>query len=602
MAIGRAVRRQSGHGRVNGGPRRFLRDDQPQIPPGPEGSNGSGAVGCRRVAGAGRLHPVSRGPRLSYLVLARKWRPKSFTELVGQEHVVRAISNALDSGRVHHAFLFTGTRGVGKTTIARLLAKALNCDSGVSAQPCGTCSACREIDEGRFVDLIEVDAASRTKVEDTRELLENVQYAPSRGRYKVYLIDEVHMLSGHSFNAFLKTLEEPPPHVKFLLATTDPQKLPITVVSRCLQFHLKRLPIGQITDRMAHILDAESVTTEQAALPLIARAADGSLRDALSLLDQALVFGGGRIGEADVRSMLGTIDRTHVARLVDCLADGDAPTLLQTIHSLDDQAPDYDQVLVELSSLLQRIALEQVVAGSATESGHDPDAVARLAGLLSADEIQLYYQMAILGRRDLSLAPDPRAGFEMTLLRMLAFRPSVPGGEGTRALAPASAPTASQGGAARSAAPARPAPRTPVSSPQAPVMPTSAEAWLSLLPKLGLGGAAHQLAANCTWLGLDGGTIRLRLDPGKEGLHTAQMEERLQQTLQQHFGAATRLTIEHGNSGDAAPSNTLAQLEAQAAAAAHAAAHEALGADPTVVGLHEKFGARIVSETVKFNH
>ena len=297
---------------------------------------------------------------MSYLVLARKWRPKAFRELVGQEHVVRAISNALDSGRVHHAFLFTGTRGVGKTTIARLLAKALNCDNGVSAQPCGTCAACREIDEGRFVDLIEVDAASRTKVEDTRELLENVQYAPSRGRYKVYLIDEVHMLSGHSFNAFLKTLEEPPPHVKFLLATTDPQKLPITVVSRCLQFHLKRLPIGLITDRLAHILDAEGVATEPAALPLIARSADGSLRDALSLLDQALVFGGGRVGEADVRSMLGTIDRTHVARLVDQLAVGDAVGLIETIHSLDDQAPDYDQVLVELSSLLQRIALEHL--------------------------------------------------------------------------------------------------------------------------------------------------------------------------------------------------------------------------------------------------
>ena len=285
---------------------------------------------------------------MSYLVLARKWRPRSFAELVGQEHVVRALTNALDSGRIHHAFLFTGTRGVGKTTIARILAKALNCETGVKAKPCGVCSACREIDEGRFVDLIEVDAASRTKVEDTREMLENVQYAPASGRYKVYLIDEVHMLSGHSFNALLKTLEEPPPHVKFLLATTDPQKLPITVLSRCLQFHLKRLPAALITERMATILAAESVAFEPAALPLLARAADGSLRDALSLLDQALVFGAGKIIEGDVRAMLGTIDRGHVARLIECLAAGDAAALVAVLGALDEQAPDYDLSLIHI--------------------------------------------------------------------------------------------------------------------------------------------------------------------------------------------------------------------------------------------------------------
>lgn len=537
---------------------------------------------------------------MSYLVLARKWRPKAFRELVGQEHVVRAISNALDSGRVHHAFLFTGTRGVGKTTIARLLAKALNCDTGVSAQPCGTCAACREIDEGRFVDLIEVDAASRTKVEDTRELLENVQYAPSRGRYKVYLIDEVHMLSGHSFNAFLKTLEEPPPHVKFLLATTDPQKLPITVVSRCLQFHLKRLPIGLITDRLAHILEAEGVATEPAALPLIARSADGSLRDALSLLDQALVFGGGRVGEADVRSMLGTIDRTHVARLVDQLAVGDAVGLIETIHSLDDQAPDYDQVLVELSSLLQRIALEHVVPGSATESGHDPDVVARLASQLEADEVQLYYQMALLGRRDLPLAPDPRAGFEMTLLRMLAFRPSAPEGGATR-----SAGSPSPAASARPAAPpVRPTvvdrgpPPQAVAPALSPGLPQSAESWLALLPGLALGGAAHQLAANCVWAGLDGQTVRLALVPGKEGLHTAQMEDRIQQALQKSCGPTTRLVIEHG-APIAATSDTLADREARAAAAELAAARAAIESDPTVVAISERFGARVAADSVK---
>ncbi|MBS0394837.1 MAG: DNA polymerase III subunit gamma/tau, partial [Proteobacteria bacterium] len=301
---------------------------------------------------------------MSYLVLARKWRPRAFAELVGQEHVVRALANALDSGRVHHAFLFTGTRGVGKTTVARLLAKALNCETGVSSRPCGTCSACREIDEGRFVDLIEVDAASRTKVEDTRELLENVQYAPARGRYKVYLIDEVHMLSGHSFNALLKTLEEPPPHVKFLLATTDPQKLPVTVVSRCLQFHLKRLPPSLIVERLTAILAAEGIAAEPAALPLLARAADGSLRDALSLLDQALVFGANRIVEADVRAMLGTIDRGHVVRLAEALAAGDAAALVATLRALDEHAPDYDQVLVELAGLLERVALKQLVPGA----------------------------------------------------------------------------------------------------------------------------------------------------------------------------------------------------------------------------------------------
>jgi DNA polymerase-3 subunit gamma/tau len=537
---------------------------------------------------------------LSYLVLARKWRPKAFSELVGQEHVVRALSNALSTGRVHHAFLFTGTRGVGKTTIARLLAKALNCDTGVSAEPCGTCAACREIDEGRFVDLIEVDAASRTKVEDTRELLENVQYAPSRGRYKVYLIDEVHMLSGHSFNAFLKTLEEPPPHVKFLLATTDPQKLPITVVSRCLQFHLKRLPIGLIGDRLAHILGAEGIETESAALPLIARAADGSLRDALSLLDQALVFGGGRIAATDVGSMLGTIDRGHVVRLVEQLADANAPSLLDTIHSLDDQAPDYDQVLVELSSLLQRMALEQVVAGSSSESGYDPDVIASLAGRLAADEIQLYYQMAIMGRRDLALAPDPRAGFEMTVLRMLAFRPLSPDTEPTRAPAPSApaAPTPRPAAASRPQAIEQAGTARTSSAPAA--LPTSAEEWLSLLPTLALGGAAQQLAANCVYQGIDGSTVRLALVAGKEGLHTDSMAERLQQALQRHCGAQVRLAIERGATATGAD-DTLAQRDARAAAAELAAARASLESDPMVMAISERFGARVAADSVRPN-
>src|SRR5271168_1705143 len=362
---------------------------------------------------------------MSYIVLARKWRPKRFAEMVGQEHVLRALGNALDSGKVHHAFLFTGTRGVGKTTIARILAKSLNCETaGVSSNPCGVCAACREIDEGRFVDLIEGDAASRAEVDDTREMLDNVQYAPSRGRYKVYLIDEVHMLSNHSFNALLKTLEEPPPHVKFLLATTDPQKLPVTVLSRCLQFSLKRLPAALIGERLKMIAAAENLVFEPAAGALLARAAEGSMRDALSLLDQLIAFGGGTVSEANARSMLGTIDRGHVGRLVEALSRGDGAGLLAEVRDLDRDAPDYDRALVELATLLQRIAIVQIVPAAAAE-GEEFDAVllTRLAQAISAEDAQLYYQIALGGRRDLAMAPEPRVGFEMTLLRMLAFRP-----------------------------------------------------------------------------------------------------------------------------------------------------------------------------------
>ena len=340
---------------------------------------------------------------MSYIVLARKWRPKRFAEMVGQEHVLRALANALDSGKVHHAFLFTGTRGVGKTTIARILAKSLNCETaGVSSNPCGVCAACREIDEGRFVDLIEVDAASRTKVDDTRELLDNVQYAPTRGRYKVYLIDEVHMLSNHSFNALLKTLEEPPPHVKFLLATTDPQKLPATVLSRCLQFSLKRLPASLIGDRLKFIAEAENLQIEPAAAALLARAAEGSMRDALSLLDQLIAFGGGTLNEDNTRAMLGTIDRGHVGRLIDALARADGPALLAEVRELDLDAPDYDRALVELAAFLQRVAIVQIVPEAALQDEEfDAGALARLAQAISPEDVQLYYQIALGGRRDL---------------------------------------------------------------------------------------------------------------------------------------------------------------------------------------------------------
>ncbi len=361
---------------------------------------------------------------MSYQVLARKWRPRSFREMVGQTHVLKALINALDSQRLHHAYLFTGTRGVGKTTIARIIAKCLNCETGITSSPCGECSVCREIDEGRFVDLIEIDAASRTKVEDTRELLDNVQYAPSRGRFKVYLIDEVHMLSSHSFNALLKTLEEPPPYVKFILATTDPQKLPATILSRCLQFSLKNMTPERVVEHLTHVLTAESVPFEDDALWLLGRAADGSMRDAMSLTDQAIAFGEGKVLATDVRAMLGTLDHGQVFDVLHSLIEGDAKALLEAVRHLAEQGPDWNGVLSEILNVLHRVAIAQALP-EGVDNGHgDRDRVLALAQALPAEDVQFYYQMGLIGRRDLPLAPDPRGGFEMVLLRMLAFRPA----------------------------------------------------------------------------------------------------------------------------------------------------------------------------------
>ena len=361
---------------------------------------------------------------MSYQVLARKWRPRSFREMVGQTHVLKALINALDSQRLHHAYLFTGTRGVGKTTIARIIAKCLNCEAGISSTPCGVCSICKEIDEGRFVDLIEVDAASRTKVEDTRELLDNVQYSPSRGRFKVYLIDEVHMLSSHSFNALLKTLEEPPPHVKFLLATTDPQKLPVTVLSRCLQFSLKNMPPERVVEHLIHVLGAESIPFEEDALWLLGRAADGSMRDAMSLADQAIAFGEGKVLAADVRAMLGTLDHGQVYGVLHALLEGDARGLIDAVRHLAEQGPDWNGVLAEILNVLHRVAIAQALPDAVDNGQGDRERVLALAQALPAEDVQFYYQMGLIGRRDLPLAPDPRSGFEMVLLRMLAFRPA----------------------------------------------------------------------------------------------------------------------------------------------------------------------------------
>jgi DNA polymerase III subunit gamma/tau len=524
---------------------------------------------------------------MSYVVLARKWRPKRFAEMVGQEHVLRALSNALDSGKVHHAFLFTGTRGVGKTTVARILAKSLNCETnGVSSDPCGVCAACREIDEGRFVDLIEVDAASRTKVDDTREMLDNVQYAPTRGRYKVYLIDEVHMLSNHSFNALLKTLEEPPPHVKFLLATTDPQKLPVTVLSRCLQFSLKRLSATLIGERLKFISTEEKLSFEPAAIALLARAADGSMRDGLSLLDQLIAFGGGAVSEANARTMLGTIDRGHVGRLVEALAHGDGAGLLAIVRELDRDAPDYDRALVELAALLQRVAIVQIVPDAAPmDEEFEAALLTRLAAAITPEDAQLYYQIALGGRRDLSMAPEPRIGFEMTLLRMLAFRPDGAG----QAAQPARSSVGATSSTAAASSPAT-ANRT-----AAPISHINAANWPALVETANLSGMVRQLALNCLPASFENNLLTLKLDQAASDRRTRPIEEKLQQGLSKYLGREIRVIFDIAESGLNSPARQRVQAEQDRVARA-ASAFES---DPAVKGLRERFGGDVDSSSVK---
>jgi DNA polymerase-3 subunit gamma/tau len=510
---------------------------------------------------------------VSYQVLARKWRPRVFTELVGQEHVVRPLINALDHDRLHHAFLFTGTRGVGKTTIARILAKSLNCETGVSSTPCGTCTSCREVDEGRFVDLIEVDAASRTKVDDTRELLDNVQYAPTRGRYKVYLIDEVHMLSGHSFNALLKTLEEPPPHVKFLLATTDPQKLPVTVLSRCLQFSLKRLSPEQIETQCRKILAAEKIVFEEDALALLARAADGSMRDGLSLLDQAIAYGGGQLAVAEVRAMLGTIDQDSIERLLQALAANDAAGLLAVAHNAVELNIDPSMVLEELLLALHRVALAQTDAALVT--GPDSARLLAHARQLTPEDVQLYYQIALLGRRDLGLAPDPRTGLEMTLLRMLVFRPAEAGTIQTGRHKPAVA-----------AAPVPP----PVSARPVPAKPVDANlSWAEVVPLLKLTGLARELASNTTLESRTGDTLSLILNEAHAQLLNRERETALRQALEDYHGRPVKLSIRAG----APQGETPAQEKRRQQDERQQAAVAAIENDPHVAALKSQFNARV---------
>ena len=526
---------------------------------------------------------------MSYQVLARKWRPRNFAEMVGQEHVLRALINALDHDRLHHAFLFTGTRGVGKTTIARILAKSLNCETGVTSRPCGQCSACQEIDAGRFVDLIEVDAASRTGVDDTRELLDNVQYAPSRGRYKVYLIDEVHMLSKNAFNALLKTLEEPPPHVKFLLATTDPQKIPVTVLSRCLQFNLKRLPENLISGRIIQILDAEKIRYEAPAVALLAHAADGSLRDALSLLDQSIAFGGGEVKDGDVRSMLGTIERTHVRALLEALASRNGAATLAAVAQLDERAPDYQLVLDDLASALQRIAVAQAVPAAAAALD-EAESIKVMAGRLDPADVQHYYQIALMGKRDLGLAPSPRAGFEMTLLRMLAFQPldgaPAVAGSGQTSVPQASiAPAPKSQQAAATAAPVAVVAASPWREPD----------WNSLVESLGLKGAAQQLAANCVYRRREGATLYLEIDAAHQQMVTGQLQGRLEEALSRHYGETLKVRIQAGEGVLVTP----AKLDQQREADKLAAARSAIASDPNVRELCDAFGTQVNQELVK---
>jgi DNA polymerase-3 subunit gamma/tau len=543
---------------------------------------------------------------MSYTALARKWRPKSFAEMSGQEHVLKALSNALDAGRVHHAFLFTGTRGVGKTTVARIFAKCLNCERGISATPCGTCAACTDIDAGRFQDLLEVDAASRTKVEDTRDLLENVQYLPSRGRFKIYLIDEVHMLSAHSFNALLKTLEEPPPHVKFLLATTDPQRLPVTVLSRCLQFNLKRLPVSLIQARLAFILEQEGVQAEPAALRLIATAADGSLRDALSLLDQLLAFGGvSEVREAEARAMLGTVDRAQVVQLARLLAAQDIAAVLDYARQLEQFSPDYVQMLDALVSLLARVALYQA-AGRPYDDDDDvePATMAELAGAMAAEDLQLYWQVGVLGRRDLPLAADQRSAFALTLVRMLAFRPGegASGGQAGSGVAATGAPGtgAARARAVLAADAVRPeAPTTPGGS--APPAGTAGiallpENWSRIIDALGISGPARQLAANCALADRQGSQVRLLLDA--RATRTPGTEAKLADALSRYLGEKVRLVFDTSATGAAAtPARELQRQDDARLQQARAA----LESDPTIQALQRQMGATIFPESVRPN-
>ena len=560
---------------------------------------------------------------MAHQVLARKWRPRKFEDVVGQDHVVRALANALDSGRIHHAYLFTGTRGVGKTTLARILAKALNCvgadgNGGITSKPCGLCSACTGIDAGRFVDLLEVDAATNTKVDEMRELLETAQYAPVSGRYKVYIIDEVHMLSKSAFNAMLKTLEEPPGHVEFILATTDPQKLPITVLSRCLQFNLKNLPPALLETHLAKILKAENIDFEPLALPFLGRAAEGSVRDSLSLLDQAIAYGAGEVKADQVAAMLGALDQSYLFALLECLASRDAKTLVAEIDQIASRSISFDITLKDFASVLARIALVQSVGASAVE-GPDAQKIVATSARLASDDVQLFYQIALLGRRDLSLAPDEHAGFTMTMLRMLSFARGEAGEKAgekatVKAVATSNAALSAKptGSTAKEYAPVKQ--NTSIGVPaggksvQEPVLArtsyqTSAAApgtdfngdWPGFIARLNFNGMAGMLAKQCGFLTYADGILELTLPATQKHLAEKAFQEKLKSELLPHFGANLRMNIRISD----VAGKSLAALEDRERSARQVAAEAAILSDPFINNLKQDFGAEVVPSSIR---
>lgn len=548
---------------------------------------------------------------MSYQVLARKWRPKSFETLVGQPHVVRALTNALSQQRLHHAYLFTGTRGVGKTTLARILAKSLNCETGITATPCGVCNACTEIDKGRFVDLLEVDAASNTQVDAMRDLLDNAQYAPTVGRFKVYIIDEVHMLSKSAFNAMLKTLEEPPAHVKFILATTDPQKVPVTVLSRCLQFNLRQMASATIAEYLQSVLTQENISFEPAAISLISRAAAGSMRDALSLTDQAIAYGNQTVNEAEVRSMLGAIDQTYLYEIIQALIQSDGAALIEKAQAMQMRNISFEAALNDLANILHQIAMAQTVPESIADDLPERALLLDLAAKLSPETIQLYYQIALLGRRDIGLAPDEYAGFTMTLLRMLAFAPQ----EGDKTDKPASKPahhpnnTQPQPSARQAvqspprAQQAEPVPMqvkpAEIDTPEAaPVLPSSPVVfdgdWRKLVEQNLKLGLARALAQNCELVSFDENSLTLRVAESQKHLASANYQEKLSSAINEHFGRKMRLHFEINSDA-----NTPAKQNAVEKANIKSNAEAAIMQDSFVQALIQDFDASIIPNSIK---
>jgi len=543
---------------------------------------------------------------MSYQALARKWRPKNFTEVVGQGHVVKALANALDQERIHHAYLFTGTRGVGKTTLARIFAKCLNCEQGMTSSPCGACGACEEIDAGRFIDLIEVDAASRTKVEDTRELLDNVQYSPSRGNYKVYLIDEVHMLSGHSFNALLKTLEEPPPHVKFLLATTDPQKLPITVLSRCLQFNLKRLSNDAISGQLEKLLQAEEIAFENTALHALARSSDGSMRDSLSLLDQAIAYSDGNVTDVAIHEMLGTVPREYLHTLMQALANADAAAIMQATQELAQLSADFNGLFADIIEVLHQVALSQAVPSMLETLEFDAALIKELTNNFSPEEVQLYYQIALIGKRDLYLSTSPQSALEMTFLRMLSFKPA-----GSGELSNTYISTASTGNLVSTKS-------TPFGSPTQKVekitesaesnkeqenksnaslkdLSANHEEWPTLVEKLGLQAVSYSLASNCSIESIADEVITLHLAHQHEGIATKGARQRLEKALQEYFGTELKLNIDISSNELETPAKKKDRVREKI----QSQAEKTVESDEAVKALKSQFGAEIIEGSVK---